>query len=125
MSATNYPRPGFRIAPKSLREALDAGPPNPVIKKLCGEDLKFSELDETTWTRFGDQVSRQMAGIVLRLARRSLPREVLNRQLPAVHEGLELENLELEPRTRKCIRRIIRNGIAKHPSDLKNMTIGQ
>jgi hypothetical protein len=125
MSASKYPRPGFRIAPASLHEVLEGPQVHPVVEKLCGEKLKMVDLDESTWTRFGDHVCRQLAAVVLSLARRSFPPKVLNRHLPTVHRKLQFENLELEARTMNCVQCLVRQGMARSPSDLRALTIGQ
>jgi len=126
MSASKYPRPGYRIAPSSLREILDDNSTNECVKKLSDKDLKLSELDEGSWTRFGTRVCRELGRCVVKLtASRAhrLPNEILNRRLPSVPQNLNFEDLRIEIRTRNCLKRLVQSGVVTRPMDLGNLTI--
>ena len=60
MSASKYPRPGFRIAPLSLLEILDVPYLRHSLRKLCGKDVVVSELDESSWRRFSEGAGCEM-----------------------------------------------------------------
>ena len=65
--------------------------------------------------------------IVRRLAAqmRSLPREILTRQLPVISPSIRPHDLELESRTRNCLLQMMSNAGLRGLEELKKLAIGQ
>ena len=118
-----YPRPGERIAPDTLRELLM----DPIPERLrpgTGEaDLKLCDLDETAWERFPAEAVVDLATIVVDRVASYFARKVMqSRHFPRPPEGIALEDLRLENRTRRCLARA---GFDEDLAALGDYTIGQ
>jgi hypothetical protein len=128
MSASRYPRPGSRIAPVALREILDFEVADVPLRGSYPPRLRFCDLDERSWTHFTAGMCRELARAVVRLTVsrfHSLPAVISSRHLPPVPEIIDFDNLQVEVRTRNCLARLSKTGVAKSPADLRNLTIGQ
>ncbi len=123
MAKSRYPRPGHRLAPKSLRELLQVPVPARFLKRTEDSGLLLCDLDETAWNRFGEDVCRELALEVTRAVGRTVrsPTPVKDHRLPAIPGGMPLADLELEVRTLNCL---VAAGIHERPQDLHRMTIG-
>lgn len=108
MEGRGYPRPGFPIAPLTLKEVLDVPVPKLPYKKALPEGLRFCDLDETAWKHLGPRACKKLATMILervRAAIHHLPPEIRARKLPAVFGNLRVEELELEFRTHNCLKK--------------------
>lgn len=122
--ATNrYPRPGERIAPNTLRELLMEPIPARLRGAAGNRDLRLSDLDETAWERFSAEAIAELSTIIVDRAATYHARRVLqHRHFPRPPEGLGLEDLRLENRTRRCL---AREGFDEDFAALGDYTIGQ
>lgn len=128
MGASHYPRLGFRLAPRSLQEILDVPVLDSQIAQPPRLNLKCSELDENSWAQFNTRICRELGRMIVRQTSaqlRSLPQEVLTRRLPVVPPGIQLDDLDLEPRTRNCLQQIMSSASLERLDELRNVTIGQ
>ncbi len=105
MPVSKYPRPGLRIAPRTLRSILRV--PALMPRGLASAaSLQLDELDETVWSRFDGETCEALARQVVEHVRQVLPLlgpEPANRRLPRLPEGVSLDDLELETRTRNLL----------------------
>jgi hypothetical protein len=127
MSISRYPRPGFRIAPLSLREILNVRIPHRAARKLGRTHVTLAELDESSWTQFDDKVCRELGELVVSTTAsriQSLPEAVLHRTLP-VPPGTGFDDLHIEVRTLNCLKKLKRSRVIKGAEDLRNLTIRQ
>lgn len=127
MPISRYPRPGQRLAPGCLADLLDA----PVPRRLTGwtdkERIRFADLDETAWTRFGTACLALAQALVQQVQGRisPLPVAVRDRVIPHLPRDIQIEDLELETRTYNCIRKMRKYGLLRDLADLGGKTIGQ
>lgn len=123
MPASRYPRRGQALAPEALREILQARVPQTVNRNIAKQGIRFSDLDAKAWQRWDSETCRQLAKAVAEQVRRALPgsRKVLGRRVPALPEGVRLEDLKLEIRTFNALAGA---GFAKRPDWLGRTTIG-
>jgi len=56
---------------------------------------------------------------------RSFPRQVLSRRLPTIPAGVEVDDLDLESRTRNCLQLMMSNARLAGLDELRNLTVGQ
>jgi hypothetical protein len=56
---------------------------------------------------------------------RSFPRTVLSRRLPAIPAGIEVDDLDLEPRTRNRLQQMMSNARLASLNELRYLTVGQ
>jgi len=120
---SRYPRPGERIAPDTLRELL-MDPIPERLRPATGEaDLKLCDLDETAWERFPAEAVVDLSMMVVDRVASYYARKVLQgRHFPRPPEGIGLEDLRLENRTRRCL---TREGFDEDLTALGDCTIGQ
>jgi hypothetical protein len=118
-----YPRPGQRIAPRTLREFLTEPLPAELRKAPADTSLKLCDLDETTWERFPSDAIVELSELIVRRVANCHDRKVfLQRRFPRPAEGIRLEDLRLENRTRRCLARA---GFEDDPRGLADRTIGE
>lgn len=110
MAISQFPRPGRRLAPETLRGWILGvhAPPHLV----GGARIKLYQLDETSWQRFGAENCERLAHTVVEQVRREFDKLSLqynNRALPrSVRTIAELDALELEQKTYDCLEQAIR-----------------
>jgi hypothetical protein len=121
--ANRYPRAGERVAPDTLRELLMEPIPERLRPVAGDADLKLCDLDETAWERFPAEAIVDLSAIVVDRVATYHARKVLHqRHFPRPPEGIALEDLRLENRTRRCL---AREGFDEDLTALGNYTIGQ
>lgn len=102
--SNRYPRPGERIAPKTLRDFLMAPLPKQFWKDENDADLWLCDLDETAWDNYSaDEIQELSRVIVERMTVYHVRRTFKRRHLPRPPRGIRLEDLCLENRTRRCL----------------------
>ncbi len=124
MPQCRYPRPGQRLAPTLLRDALRV----PLPARFCRSDRNSTwmlcDLDERAWEHFGPEACQELAAEVVatvgRVMRSASP--LLCCRLPALPTQMRMTDLELNPRTVNSLRSA---GLLDRPQDLPGMTIGQ
>jgi len=122
MAHSRYPRRGYRIAPATLEEMLQAPVPARFFKGKRDPDLFLCDLDETAWERFDERTCRKLADEVLTMVGRAARTRsmISSRRLPPIPEGMTLADLDLEVRTINCL---ISAGIHERPQDLQSMAV--
>lgn len=122
MGRSRYPRRGHRLAPATLKELLEVPVPERYASETDSTTLLLSDLDESAWERFGDDVCASLAREVIRTVGNGVrgPISLADRQLPALPAGMKLADLPLEVRTFNCLASI---GIHRRAGDLRAMTI--
>ncbi len=122
MARHGYPRPGHRLAPRTLREILQVPVPPGVCSAESPGSLCLGDLDETAWERFDEPACCRLAAEVVKAvgsaARRPIP--IAGRRMPPLPPGLRVVDLELEARTLNCL---VAAGFHHRPQDLGRMTI--
>jgi hypothetical protein len=121
-----YPRRGERIAPRTLREFLL----DPIPKRLLvraegweGRDPRLCALDETAWEHFPEDALVELSRLVIdHVAAHHVRKVFQQRHFPRPPDGLRLEDLRLESRTRRCL---LREGYEEDPQRLGDRTIGE
>jgi hypothetical protein len=86
--------------------------------------VSLHELDETAWTRYDAETCTALARQVIEQVRQTLPlmdAETAQRRLPSVPEGVSLDDLELETRTRNSL---AEEGYEEDLEALQRVTIG-
>ncbi|MCL4368851.1 MAG: hypothetical protein M1337_06765 [Actinobacteria bacterium] len=126
MPVSKYPRSGQRLAPRTLQEILNV----PAV--LAGVDPRggdfapsLSQLDESVWTHHDPATCEGLARQVIEQVRQALlvPNpELSHRRIPQLPEGIGLDDLELETRTRNAL---AEEGYEEHPEDLLKLNIGE
>ena len=120
--ASPYPRPGFRLAPKTLQEILAVPAPAELVRSTPLEGKQLCDLDEKVWELVPPQlVGRLAEAIVSRVSLSGYSQVIQQRQLPKPPRFLRLDDLHLENRTCNCLRR---GGFRKRLDDLGNRTVG-
>ena len=128
MGTSQYPRLGYPLAPRCLREILDIPVLLSHIARALPARLKYFELDEKSWTHFPARRCRELGHVIVKETGeqiRSFPRKVLSRRLPAIPAGIEVDDLDLEPRTRNRLQQIMSNTRLASLDELKYLTVGQ
>jgi len=122
MPARRYPRPGQRLAPRTLADVLQ--PPLPPRYRVREEQgpIRLCDLDESAWDRFDEETCRALASEIVRVVGRAArqPAALSGRAVPPIPKGVTLADLELAPRTFNCL---VAAGIGERPQDLSRMTI--
>ena len=114
MGILNYPRPGQRIAPATLREVLAIPVPLEFKDITAGRFEKLGDLDETVWQHASAITCNRLANLVLLQVKRSVSRlcdRVKSPPLPKLHRPLPLSALEIEVRTVNCLKRRFREDL--------------
>lgn len=132
MTISKYPRRGYRLAPSSLREILDAPVTsflraNELPDRAIARSVNLSDLDENAWDLFGSEVCHKLGAVIISRVRartNTLPAEIRSRHLPPLPEWTKLEDLEIEVRSSNCVNRLIEMGVVPSVSGLSNLTIG-
>jgi hypothetical protein len=86
--------------------------------------VRLDELDETAWTRYDAETCKALARQVIEQVRQSLPlmnAQTAHRRPPSVPEGVSLDDLELETRTRNSL---AEEGYEENLEALRRVTIG-
>jgi len=118
-----YPRPGERIAPATLREFLMGPVPHPLADGSGEEGLKLCDLDESVWDRFSVETIVELSKIIVdRVAAYHIRKAFQDRHFPRPPKGVDLDDLPLENRTRRCL---AREGFEDNPRALGDYTIGE
>lgn len=118
-----YPRPGEGIAPSTLRELLMEPIPKRLRPAAGADEEKLCDLDETVWDRFSAEAVVDLSTIIVDRAASYRARKILHdRHFPRPPEGIALEDLRLENRTRRCL---AREGFEENLAALGDYTIGQ
>ena len=117
-----YPRPGERIAPKTLHSLLLEEVPEHLSGK-AGAGLRLCDLDESAWEKLPPEAVDELAKIVVDRVVSGCSRKVFRgRHFPRPAKGTNLADLPLEHRTRLCL---FREGLGDHPERLGDHTIGE
>ena len=127
MPISRYPRPGQRLAPASLGDLLDAPVPRRLIGWADKDRIRFADLDETAWTRFG-AACRALAKAVVQQVQGRIsppPDAVRDRAIPHLPRDVRIEDLELETRTYNCLWTMQDHGLPNDAHELGGKTIGQ
>ncbi len=118
-----YPRPGERIAPNTLRELLTEPVPKRLRPAAGDAELRLCDLDETAWERFPAEGIVDLSKIIVDRTATYHARKVFERRhFPRPPEGIRLEDLRLENRTRRCL---AREGFDENLAALGDYTIGK
>jgi len=119
--ANRFPRPGQRIAPATLRDALTERAPKRLVEGAG--PLRLCDLDEQVWERFDPEAIGELAEIVVdRVSAACARRAFDHRHFPRPPRGIRLTDLGLEHRTLLCL---AREGFDEDPGRLGEQTIGQ
>lgn len=122
MPGRRYPRPGHRLAPRTLALVLEKALPPECAVEDADAPQRLCDLDESAWDRFDEETCRLLASEVVRVVGRAArqPSAFSGRAMPPIPSGVSLAELELEPRTFNCL---VAAGIQDRPQDLARMTI--
>jgi Sigma-70, region 4/Bacterial RNA polymerase, alpha chain C terminal domain len=126
MPLSRFPRYGVRISPTALREVLTLSLPQPFQKQASAHPLVLCDLDEHTWQKFSPEACIYLAQLLVETVRSAIPTLPMNiqrRRVPAPPKGMTLEDLDLEPRTYNCLRRLFLEGQLAAIADLGQKTI--
>ncbi len=124
MGVSRFPRDNYPVAPRLLNEILSAAISIHDMHEAPVQGLRLCDLGSGTWHHFTPDVCRRLADLVVdqvRSVMRCLPKDILNRRLPRLPDGVELNDVELEVRTYNCLRR---EGLLRHAQKLGDRTIG-
>lgn len=128
MGTSQYPRPGYRLAPRCLHEILDVTISGSQIEQSLGARLKLSDLDERSWAHFSESACRKLGQIIVSRTSAQLrlfPREILDRPLPVIPSGMQFDDLELESRTRNRLQQVMSSAGLARLEGLKGLTVEQ
>ena len=118
-----YPRPGYRLAPETLREILTAPVPAELVEGTPLEGKRLCDLDEKVWDLVSPEVVKRLAeAVVSRVNVSGCNRVIQERHLPKPPRFSRLEDLRLENRTCNCLRR---EGFGKRLDDLSKQTVAE
>jgi hypothetical protein len=126
MRPSRYPRLGHRLAPSLLRGVLDVPIPKRLLADETSKTWKFSDLNEESWNRFSRATCRQLGHAIVEHIRESLPNlseEVREQHLPSLPKGTRIGDLDLDTRTRNCLRLPQRQGRIAGAEDLETFSI--
>ncbi len=119
-----WPRPGQRLAPKSLAEILGAQIPTNIRRRYGLELTHLRDLDETLWERLDTLIIAKLGDLVIQEVDThlpSLPPNIIYKPLPLPPKGVGLKDVEIERRTYNCLKR---EGLLDDPAQLYSLTIG-
>ena len=117
-----YPRPGDRIAPKTLHPLLLERVPGHLAGE-AGQGLRLCDLDESAWATLPPGAIDELAEMVVDRVISGCSRKVFRRRhFPRPAKGTDLADLHLEHRTRLCL---LREGFGDHLERLGDHTIGE
>ncbi len=120
--AGRYPHPYCRLAPRTLREILMEPIPQQWVAGTSWENALLADLDETVWDHLPAETIARLAALVIRRVTISGHNQQVRQQpLPALPQGMTLDDLHLENRTRHCL---VREGLYAQPEKLAAMRIG-
>ncbi|MBN2476594.1 MAG: hypothetical protein JXB62_18430 [Pirellulales bacterium] len=87
-----------------------------------GPETKLSDLDEAAWDYFPDETITALSKVIIdRVAAYHVRKAFQHRHFPRPPEGIRLDDLPLENRTRRCL---AREGFDDNPQALGDYTIG-
>jgi len=118
-----YPRPGDRPAPTTLHEVLVERAPKRLVAGTRAAGMKLCDLDETIWEKLPQRTIAELGEIIVERVAAGCARKTFHdRHFPRPPEGMNLEDLHLEHRTRLCL---VREGFDQAPETLGDHTIGE
>ena len=118
-----YPRPGDRLAPTTLQEVLLEPVPRRLVDAADAAGLRLCDLDESVWDKLEPDVIAELGEIILDRVAAGYSRGAFQqRHFPRPPEGMKLEDLRLEHRTRLCL---AREGLDEDPTALGRLTLGE
>lgn len=122
MECTQYPRPGQRLAPATLRDFLQAPLPARYQRQPADATLRLCDLDESAWRRFDAPACRELGTAIVQAVSRWLRMPLIggDRPLPPLPAGQSLADLALDSRTRNSLSAA---GLFDRPNDLREMTL--
>jgi len=119
----HYPRPGYRLAPETLREILLDPIPTDLVAGTPFEGLRLCDLTERVWDCLSPKVIAKLGELIIsRVNVSGYNRMLQERLLPKPPKAIRLEDLQLENRTYNCLRR---EGFAKRFDELNRHTVGE
>jgi hypothetical protein len=117
-----YPRPGHPLAPRLLKELLLERLPGGLVRGTPYAGLRLCDLDENAWDHLTMRAIGHLAGlIVTRAEMAGHHRAIVPRHLPAPPKGMQLEDLQLDDATRRCL---AREGLGTPLERLGKLTVG-
>ncbi|MHB1037671.1 MAG: DNA-directed RNA polymerase subunit alpha C-terminal domain-containing protein [Pirellulales bacterium] len=123
MGTNRYPRFGHRLAPETLRELLGERIPRSLAGRIPANFERLCDLDETVWNGASPGPIEELAQAIIARVRNCDCQAVLqNRRLPDLPEGLNIEDLDLEPRTFNSLKRA---GWDRRLGDLGGATVAE
>ena len=121
-AASHYPHSHCRLAPRALREILAEPIPRQWVAGTPLENALLADLDETVWDYLpAETISRLAALVIRRVTISGQNQQVHQQRLPALPQGMTLDDLHLENRTRHCL---LRAGLYARPEKLAAMCVG-
>jgi hypothetical protein len=105
MQIAGYPRAGTRLAPRTLRPVLGA----PAGNSEPWLNVKLSDLQEDSWSKYGPFLCKQLADRIVReVAKqfRFLPADIHGRTLDSITNGRSIDLAEVSARTYNCLVRL-------------------
>jgi len=121
--AGRYPRPGYRLAPETLREILLDPIPAELVAGTPAEAARLCDLGEEAWSYLSAEVLEKLAEVIIsRVNVSGYNRTIQERPLPKPPKAITLEDLQLENRTYNCLRR---EGFGKRFDELDKHTVGE
>lgn len=122
-AAGHYPRPGYRVAPETLREILLDPVPAELVAGTPVEGRRLCDLGEDVWNELNPEAIAKLGELIVSRVNVSVyNRTVQERCLPKPPKAMRLEDLQLENRTYNCLRR---EGFGKRFEELSKHTIGE
>lgn len=121
MSASSFPRKGCSFVPRFLAPILTGTIPKKYRSILPGCE-KFSDLGPGTWEHLPKPMINSLTLLIASAVRSQLPR-IRKLHLPRIEFDADLEDLELENRTRGCLYRLRSEGSIRTIEDLASFTI--
>ncbi len=114
---SHYPRPGHRIAPKTLKSVLSVPSGD---RRLA--NLQLCDLDESTWDRLSPELCRKLGDAVVNRAKIicTSRKKAASLKVPMPNTKGHPIVLQLEKRT---FNRLCEKGLLDNPSHLAQMTI--
>jgi hypothetical protein len=117
-----YPRRGERLAPQTLREFLLEPVPAAFCELPAHAALRLCDLDETAWQQFRPETLAALGALIVeRVATYHVRKIFQYRHFPRPPQGVQIDDLRLENRTRRCL---MREGLDGDLAALGNHTIG-
>lgn len=120
---SRYPRKRCPLAPKTLREILTDPIPSELGLGTPVQGLRLCDLDDRIWSQLSPELVVKLADLIVsRVNVSGHNRAIQGRRLPKPPKGMRLEDLRLENRTHRCLRRA---GFGQRPEDLGKRTVGE